>query len=185
MGSNVRVPSRARGVRCSRILIVPKVPVSYPKVVAFQAAIALSTWPFWFLEYVDVDRVEQPLLGVLAILAGFLGILITIERNIDWLRQYTWRRASVEKRTASRAVNGQSILLLLYIMTIILIIARVALRPDLETARSILGMSYLVTGTLCLLWTLALPFEVRRMRLLPYQDLMTEKLPHSSTGNDG
>jgi hypothetical protein len=158
--------------------------ISYPRIVGFLAAVTLSTWPLWFREYVDLDKVEQSLLSVLGILAGFLGVLITIERNIDWLRQYTWRRASVEKRAAEMALNRQSILLLLYIITIILIILRTALIPNLETVRTVLGASYLVTGTLCLLWTLALPFEIRRMRLLPYQDVLTEKLPRSPIVHD-
>ena len=118
---------------------MPTARISYPRIVGLLAAATFCTWPFWFREYVDLDRVEQSLLGVLAILAGFLGVLIAIERNIDWLRQYAWRRASVEKRAAERAVNRQTILLLFYIATIILIIARTALTSDLETARAVLG----------------------------------------------
>ena len=106
-----------------------------------------------------------------------MGVLMTIERNIDWLRQYSWRRASLEKRVAEQSVNRQSLLLLLYVATIIMIIARIAIRPEFEVVREGLAMSYLTTGSLCLLWTLSLPFEIRRMRLLPYQDVVSDKLP--------
>jgi len=153
------------------------VSLSYARVAISLVAIALSSWPLWFYDQINVDMLEPALLNVFAIFAGFMGVLMTIERNIDWQRQYSWRRASLEKRVAEQSVNRQSLLLLLYVATIIMIIARIAIRPEFEVVREGLAMSYLTTGSLCLLWTLSLPFEIRRMRLLPYQDVVSDKLP--------
>jgi hypothetical protein len=156
--------------------------VSYRRVVISAIAIALSLWPLWLYDFIDVNALQTALLNVFAIFAGVMGVLMAIERNIDWLRQYSWRRASVERRIAEQSVNRQSLLLLLYVVTIVLILGRMSIKGEFEAVRKSLAVVYLFSGSLCLLWTLSLPFEIRRMRLLPYEDVLSEKAPLQRNG---
>lgn len=133
-----------------------------------------SMWPVFF-DHVSIEENKEILIGVFSILSGFVTVAVTIERNIDWLRAYSWRHASVERKIAESNLNRQALLMFLFLFTLLLMLIHALLSPDNIEIRVIIAKFYLSSGTAAMLWVLLLPFEIRRMRLLPYDDILAQQ----------
>jgi hypothetical protein len=110
------------------------------------------------------------------IFAGFLTLALTLQRDAGWLQRQNWRRVNIERRMAEHGLNRQVALLCGYIFTFALMLIVRALGPGGGVVTDILTRAYLFLATFTMYGTLFLPFEIRRMRVLPYDDVINEKL---------
>jgi hypothetical protein len=112
---------------------------------------------------------------VFPVLAGFLAVLLTLQRDVGWLQRQSWRRVNIERRLAESIFDRHVLLLLLYIIVIVTIVIERSLVEQATIFAKIVRYVHLVAGTAALYLTLFLPFEIKKMRMLPYDDMIGDK----------
>lgn len=136
----------------------------------------ISLWPLFGLRAVNVERLSDGLLTAYPIFAGFLILALTLQRDAGWLQRQNWRRVNIERRLAERDLDRQVLLLTGYIVTFVLMLVVQALGENGGLITDLLTRAYLYLATFTMYGTLFLPWEIRRMRVLPYDDVINEKL---------
>jgi hypothetical protein len=154
----------------------PRRAVSQERVTFWIVGLCLSIWPFFALHRVNVDKLSDGLLMAFPIFAGFLTLALTLQRDAGWLQRQNWRRVNIERRLAESTIGRQVLLLFGYILTFVLMMIARALGNDGGWFTDPLTRAYLFVATLTMYATLFLPWEIKRMRVLPYDDVIEEKL---------
>jgi hypothetical protein len=140
------------------------------------AGAIVSSWPLYALHHVNAEKLSDDLLMAFPIFAGFLALALTLQRDVGWLQRQNWRRINIERRLANESIDRQTLLLSGYIVTFVLMVIVRAVGLDAGMIADLLTRIYLVLASFTMYGTLFLPLEIRRMRLLPYDDAVNEKL---------
>lgn len=141
--------------------------ISQERLAFWVTGCLVSAWPIFALDYVNVAQVSDGLLVAFPILAGFLAVALSLQRDTGWLHRQSWRRVSIERRMASRSLDRLVLVLFGYIATFVIMLGVRAFATE-GSISDALTRVYLSCATITLYGTLFLPFEIRRMRMKPH-----------------